>query len=108
MLVGLGVRTKAPGEQMHGRSDELLMCDAEVGAHPAYERLIGDALRGDPTLFARQDSIEAAWRIVDDVVDEPEIPPLPYAPGSWGPPEADVLAEDTGSWYSPAATAQCD
>jgi len=107
VLIGLGVRTKEPGEQMLGRSDELLMCDAEAGAHSAYERLIGDALRGDPTLFARQDSIEAAWRIVDDVIDESEIAPLAYAPGSWGPTQADVLAEDTGSWYAPAATAQC-
>ncbi len=105
VVIGLGVRTKEPGEVMHGRSDELLMCDAEAGAHSAYERLIGDALRGDPTLFARQDSIEAAWKIVDDVIDERSAP-LTYDAGSWGPSEADALAEDTGGWYAPLATAE--
>ena len=53
--IGLGVLTKEPGEDMRGRASELLMCDEEAGRIPAYERLIGDALRGDPTLFARQD-----------------------------------------------------
>jgi glucose-6-phosphate 1-dehydrogenase len=106
VVIGLGVRTKEPGEAMHGRSDELLMCDAEAGAHSAYERLIGDALRGDPTLFARQDSIEAAWKIVDDVIDERSAP-LTYDAGSWGPSETDALAEDSGGWYAPMATAEC-
>ena len=106
VVIGLGVRTKEPGEVMHGRSDELLMCDAEAGAHSAYERLIGDALRGDPTLFARQDSIEAAWKIVADVIGE-ESAPLAYDAGSWGPLEADALAEDTGGWHAPLASANC-
>src|SRR5882672_965723 len=79
VVIGLGVRTKVPGEEMQGRPDELLMCDQETGAVSAYERLIGDALRGEATLFARQDSIEAAWRIVGDVIDEQDIAPLPYA-----------------------------
>ena len=72
------------------------MCDAEAGAHSAYERLIGDALRGDPTLFARQDSIEAAWRIVDDVIDESRSHPWRMRRGAGVPSETDVLAEDTG------------
>jgi glucose-6-phosphate 1-dehydrogenase len=106
VVIGFGVRTKEPGEEMHGRSDELLMCDAEAGAHPAYERLIGDALRGDPTLFARQDSIEAAWAIVDHVIGGPSAP-LTYDVGSWGPSKADALAEESGGWYAPMGTAEC-
>jgi glucose-6-phosphate 1-dehydrogenase len=106
VVIGLGVRTKAPGEEMQGRSDELLMCDQAAGAVSAYERLIGDALRGDATLFARQDSIEVAWQIVDDVIGEQAIAPLQYEPGSWGPKEADALVED-GGWHDPQAIADC-
>jgi len=102
--IGLGVLTKEPGEEMLGRTSELLLCDVEAGRFGAYERLIGDALRGDPTLFARQDSIEAAWRIVDDVVRraaaEP-VQPRPYAAGGWGPEEADALASGAGGWNEP-------
>jgi glucose-6-phosphate 1-dehydrogenase len=102
--IGLGVRTKEPGEEMRGLASELLMCDEEAGTIGAYERLIGDALRGDPTLFARQDSIEAAWRIVDDVVQgagEEAVAPRPYAVGGWGPTEAEALADDAGGWHNP-------
>lgn len=106
--IGLGVRTKEPGEEMRGRASELLMCDEEAGTIGAYERLIGDALRGDPTLFARQDAIEAAWRIVDDVVRgerEQAMTPRIYAEGSWGPSEAEALAQDAGGWHN--ATTEC-
>ena len=102
------MRTKEPGEEMVGRASELLMCDLDSRTGP-YERLIGDALRGDPTLFARQDSIEAAWRIVDPILRAPgAVPaePFAYAPGSWGPREADALAADVGGWFNP--TFGCD
>jgi len=104
--IGLGVRTKEPGEAMRGRATELLMCDEEVGAMSAYERLIGDAMRGDPSLFARQDSIEAAWRIVDGVIGRAGSQRealRTYAQGSWGPGEADALAHDAGGWHDPGA-----
>jgi glucose-6-phosphate 1-dehydrogenase len=80
------------------------MCDDAAGAMSAYERLIGDALLGDPTLFARQDAIEAAWRIVDKVVstvDGVQPMPLSYADGGWGPREAGALAADIGGWHDP-------
>ncbi|MBV6423024.1 MAG: Glucose-6-phosphate 1-dehydrogenase 1 [Steroidobacteraceae bacterium] len=100
--IGLGVRTKAPGEAMRGRDTELLMCDEDTGSASAYERLIGDALRGDPSLFARQDSIETAWRIVDGVASGAAAPtPYEYAAGSWGPRAADTLAADLGGWVDP-------
>ncbi|HET8692345.1 MAG TPA: glucose-6-phosphate dehydrogenase [Steroidobacteraceae bacterium] len=97
--IGLGVHTKVPGEAMQGRASELLMCD-EPGGRSEYERLIGDALRGDPTLFARQDSVEAAWRVVENVVASGGAT-TPYADGSWGPLEADALAAETGGWHNP-------
>ncbi|MCI0436389.1 MAG: glucose-6-phosphate dehydrogenase, partial [Gemmatimonadetes bacterium] len=101
--IGLGVRTKDPGEHLRGRASELLMCDEETGTISAYERLIGDALRGDPTLFARQDTIEAAWRIVDGIVSRESNAPRPYAGGGWGPAEADALAREIGGWQNPTA-----
>ena len=107
VAIGLGVHTKEPGEKMDGRASELLMCDEQAGRMDAYERLIGDALRGDPTLFARQDSIEEAWRIVDKVIhredsDEPRI----YVAGGWGPGEAGALTEATGGWHNPGPACQ--
>jgi glucose-6-phosphate 1-dehydrogenase len=107
VVIGLGVNTKVPGEEMRGRSDELLMCDQAAGAVSAYERLIGDALRGDATLFARQDSIEVAWQIVDDVIGEQAHAPLVYESGSWGPKEAQALIEDGAGWHDPQAVADC-
>ena len=66
----------------------------------AYERLLGDAMDGDPTLFARQDAVEAAWAIVDPLLHDARAPE-PYAPGSWGPASADQLTRDVGGWNSP-------
>jgi glucose-6-phosphate 1-dehydrogenase len=102
--IGLGVHTKEPGETMRGRASELLMCDEDAGEMSAYERLIGDALRGDPTLFARQDSVEAAWRIVGNVIGSGDAQPValrPYAAGSGGPAEAGALASESGGWHEP-------
>src|SRR5688572_7708849 len=102
--IAMGVLTKKPGEGMRGQASELLMCDDEAGSMSAYERLIGDALRGDPTLFARQDAIEAAWRVVDGVVAGVAgrgTAPKPYAQGSWGPAEADALAAAADGWHDP-------
>jgi glucose-6-phosphate 1-dehydrogenase len=65
-----------------------------------YERLLGDAVAGDTTLFARQDIVEAAWAIVDPVIHG-ESPLYEYAPGSWGPRQADALAVGVGGWNTP-------
>ena len=67
------------------------------GRMDAYERLLGDAMAGDATLFARQDVVEAAWAIVDPVIHGPS-PMYEYEPGTWGPQEADKLVEDVGGW----------
>lgn len=69
----------------------------EDGRLEAYERLLGDAMAGDATLFARQDVVEAAWAIVDAVIHG-QSPMYEYAPGTWGPPEADRLVDEVGGW----------
>ena len=66
----------------------------------AYERLLSDAMAGDATLFARQDVVEAAWRIVDPVINRGS-DLFQYDPGSWGPKEADKLVEVVGGWNTP-------
>jgi glucose-6-phosphate 1-dehydrogenase len=66
----------------------------------AYERLLTEAMRGDQTLFVREDLVEAQWYVVEDILDMSDTP-FPYQAGSWGPPEADRLAEDVGGWHNP-------
>jgi glucose-6-phosphate 1-dehydrogenase len=100
--IALGVRVKAPGETMAGREIELFACRTGADEMTPYERLIGDALRGDPTLFARQDSVEVAWSIVDHLLATgPQAEP--YAAGTWGPASADRMVERHGGWFDPAA-----
>jgi glucose-6-phosphate 1-dehydrogenase len=67
------------------------------GRLDAYERLLGDAMLGDATLFARQDVVEAAWAIVDPVIHGPSAL-FDYERGTWGPPQADALVADVGGW----------
>jgi glucose-6-phosphate 1-dehydrogenase len=101
VAIAVGARAKRPGEAMLGRSVEL-----SVVEHPAdeslgdYERLLGDAIAGDATLFARQDVVEAAWAIVDPLIRNPG-PVHEYEPGSWGPGQADRLVADVGGWNTP-------
>jgi glucose-6-phosphate 1-dehydrogenase len=99
IVIALGMRSKIPGQGMHGRPIELMMSDAQ-GTASAYERLIGDAVRGRRTLFAREDTVEAAWKLVDDLLDDsPYVEE--YAGGTWGPEAADSLAYDVGGWAKP-------
>jgi glucose-6-phosphate 1-dehydrogenase len=102
--IAVGARTKQAGEGMKGEPVELLVAERPEQGHEgrmdAYERLLGDAIAGDATLFARQDVVEAAWAIVDPVIHGPS-PMYDYEPGSWGPPQADALVEDVGGWNTP-------
>jgi glucose-6-phosphate 1-dehydrogenase len=104
IVIAIGARAKAPGEGMSGEPVELSVVDyPEQGSNgrlEAYERLLGDAMSGDPTLFARQDVVEAAWAIVDPVIRGPS-PMYEYEPGSWGPREADALTAEVGGWNTP-------
>ena len=66
-----------------------------------YERLLGDALRGDGSLFARGDSVDAAWRVIDPVLDK-ATPVFEYEPDTWGPAEAEHIVKHQHSWHNPA------
>ena len=72
----------------------------ETGRLADYERLLGDAMGGDATLFARQDVVEAAWAIVDPVIHGPS-PLYEYEGGTWGPPQSDPLVGGVGGWNTP-------
>ncbi len=105
--IAIGARAKRPGEGMTGRPLELSVVDQSLHtAQPGetrlgdYERLLGDAMAGDATLFARQDVVEAAWAIVDPVIHGPS-PMYEYEPGTWGPREADALTAEVGGWNTP-------
>src|SRR4029450_5246565 len=66
----------------------------------AYERVLGDAMHGDATLFAREDYVEEAWRIVDPVL-KAGTPVYEYEPGTWGPKEVDSRVAPPGGWQNP-------
>ena len=104
VTIAIGARAKQPGEGMIGAPTELSVMDQPAqgkdGRMEAYERLLGDAMTGDATLFAREDVVEAAWAIVDPVIHGPS-PMYFYEPGTWGPKEADDLASDVGGWNTP-------
>ena len=104
VVIAVGARIKRPGESMCGDPIELIVMEGaeqgQEGRMDAYERLLGDAMAGDATLFAREDVVEAAWAIVDPVIHGPS-PLYEYEPGTWGPREADALVEPVGGWHTP-------
>ena len=102
VAIALGARAKRPGEGMAGRPVELSIVEQPLeGAVGDYERLLGDTIAGDATLFARQDVVEAQWAIVNPLITDPGAL-YEYEPGSWGPPQADQLVAHIGGWNSPA------
>src|SRR5208282_5098713 len=100
VAIALGANVKLPGTSMAGDKVELYVCNVKGDEMDAYERLIGDAIKGDATLFARQDSVELAWRIVDPILGM-KTPVHLYEPASWGPPEANAMIAGVGGWHSP-------
>jgi glucose-6-phosphate 1-dehydrogenase len=103
--LSLGARAKLPGERMLGENVELAACHDGVDEMTPYERLLGDAMRGDQMLFAREDSVEEAWRVVGPALDG-ATPVHEYTAGSWGPREADCLVRD-GGWHVPQSSEIC-
>ena len=99
--VGLTLAGKKPGAGLEPQLEQLQFAGQEGSDMRPYDRLIGAALDGDRWLFARQDTVEAAWEVVDPVLDN-ATPVHPYARGSWGPKEADRLLSNHDTWHDPA------
>jgi glucose-6-phosphate 1-dehydrogenase len=103
--IAIGMTVMAPGEGTSVQTAEML-----ASSHPraiemdAYERVLGDAMVGDTTLFARQDYVEQAWRIVDPVLKK-ATPVYQYGPNTWGPSEAQQVTP-AGGWDNPAVAGQ--
>ena len=102
--IALGAHAKKPGPAMQGRDVELFVDQRDPDEAEAYERLIGAALIGDTTLFARQDEVEAAWAVVDPVLSVDSVP-FEYTQGTWGPSESDDVIKGDCSWHNPGADA---
>lgn len=103
-VISLEMQAKRPGDDLVSAPVELEVDNQQSNGRgkDAYQRLLADALRGDPRLFGRQDAVTEAWRIVDPVLTKDE-PVLPYRRGSWGPSEADSLLGADWQWLTPEA-----
>jgi glucose-6-phosphate 1-dehydrogenase len=102
VVIAIGMRVKMAGERMAGEDVELIATQRPRQEMSPYERLLGDALEGDQSLFARQDAIEAQWAIVEPVLGN--VSPLyVYEPNTWGPAGADQITATSGSWCDPIA-----
>ena len=99
--LSLSAQIKRPGEELVSMPAKLTAVEKQtVDEMDAYERLLGDAIHGDGMLFVREDAVEAAWAIVEPILDSSGALHS-YEPGSWGPPEADRLTADVGGWHNP-------
>lgn len=112
VVIALGLRVKVPGERMVGRDVELLLTSCPGDMRPPYQRLLTDALYGNQELFAREDAIEAQWRVVEPILGV-RTPLHAYRPGTWGPAQARRLIGKDGPWIDPAhgqepATGACE
>ena len=99
--IALAARVKLAGQEFIGEERELYLSDEQPGEETPYERLLGDAMKGDGALFTREDAVEAAWAVVDRVLKKHH-PVRSYPRGSWGPKEADLLIAADGGWHNPA------
>ena len=101
LAMSMGARIKRPGPAMTGMETELTAVSQDQSTEmEAYERLLTDAMKGDALLFVRQDAVEAAWAVVDPILLG--VTAIhPYEKGTWGPIEANRIAEDFGGWHNP-------
>jgi len=104
VTAAFGVTAMDPEEQMMGQQVELLASyQPGAGAMEAYERVLGDAMAGDATLFACEDYVEEAWRIVDPVL-QAVTPVYAYEAHTWGPREVEHKVAPAGGWDNPSVT----
>jgi glucose-6-phosphate 1-dehydrogenase len=100
VVIGTGALVKHDGEEMHGEPVELIARHQSAAEKSPYERLLGDAVRGDTTLFTQDDSVEAAWQVVDPVLSALR-PVVEYEPGTWGPAAAAHIVNNGDAWHDP-------
>jgi glucose-6-phosphate 1-dehydrogenase len=98
--IAQGLKIKQPGEAMIGSTGELVIHEKPRDEMPPYERLLGDAIKGDSTMFSREDSVEAAWRVLDPILGD-VTPVHKYAKGTWGPAEVDDKIKPNDGWHNP-------
>ena len=104
VTVAVGILSKSLGDELTGEPVELIASQhPHAGEMDAYERVLGDAMSGDTTLFAREDYIEEAWRIVDPVL-RADTPVYEYEPGTWGPNAPTPSIVPAGGWHDPVVT----
>jgi len=103
VLISLGVRVKVPGEAMVGEDAELVLHRHPGDEMMPYERLLGDALHGDASLFTGAECVEEAWRVVDPILGD-AAPVAEYEPDTWGPAAAGRIIAGEGGWHNPAST----
>lgn len=104
MEIAVGTVVMGSSEAMEGQAMEMVATSGPCpGEMEAYERMLGDAMAGDSSHFARQDYVEEAWRIVDPILD-PETPLFGYERNTWGPSQADELLSPPGGWRNPQLT----
>lgn len=99
--ISLAARVKRPGAARVSMPTELVAVEADAGDEVgAYERLLTDSMKGDAMQFVREDAVEAAWGIVEPILDD--VTPLyEYEPGTWGPKECDRLVDGLEGWHNP-------
>ena len=101
MTIAMGVTVMNPTHEMQGVATEMIASRRpRAGEMQAYERVLGDAMEGDSSIFARQDYVDEAWRIVDPILDQ-ATPVSVYDPGTWGPADPDKKAVPPGGWHDP-------
>jgi glucose-6-phosphate 1-dehydrogenase len=101
MAIAIGANVIAPGTETQSQPSEMLGTRLpRADEMDAYERVLGDAMHGDATLFAREDYVEEAWRVVDPVL-KAGTPVYEYEPGTWGPKEVDSRVAPPGGWQNP-------
>jgi glucose-6-phosphate 1-dehydrogenase len=100
VVIGEGALAKLNGEDMRGEPVELIARHNTQEEKSPYERLLGDAVRGDTSLFTQDASVEAAWRVVDPVLTA-GLPVVEYEPGTWGPEAAAKIVDSGETWHDP-------
>lgn len=98
-VIALAARVKQPGKEFVGEQLELAFIDERPQSQTPYERLLGDALAGNNALFTCEEAVEAAWAVVEPVLNNPTV--FPYARGSWGPQASDALIAGDQGWHNP-------